>query len=285
MGNNSNKRKKIYVAIITLLKGLKGFLRGYGGSIKKEHRDKSLVMLANGPSLRSTRIDSFPEEVVYACVNFFPACDERFRKLKPMYLCLFDDVFWNKNTPIELQEQLGRFYYELEKVDWDLVIICCVDEKLPINNSYISYSVMTPIQLVYSENETLRHFMYRKCVVNAGAQNVVTGALFYFINSGYKKIYLAGADMSEFKHIFIDKDNNILIERTHSYEETKEKINYLKYGTVNRGELYILLGKYCKMLKEYHLLSEYAEEEGTMIINLNPDSYIDSFKKDDTFCI
>lgn len=276
--------KVTYVGMEATLKGIKGFIKGYGNSIQHLVREQTLVLIANGPSLNQTRLDGFTEDLEYACVNFFPGENEFFFTLKPKYLCLFDPVFWEPNIETK-KEQLERTFRALEKADWKLIIVTCIDQKLPIVNPHIEYQIVSPIQLVYKECRSLRHFLHRKNLVNLGAQNVVTGSLYYFINTGYKKIYLAGLDMSEFKNLYIDSDNNILVKKNHSYSEKEQYVNFLDSGIVKKGEFYILLKKYCKMFEEFYLIADYAKEMGTEIINLNPESYVDVFDKSSKYRI
>lgn len=266
------------VGVEATLKGIKGLIMGYKKSIRFEERDDAIVFMANGPSLKTTKLDGFSGKVEYACVNFFPGHDEKFEKLKPRYYCLFDPAFWDPKSAVQ-KEQVAHTYDALEKVNWKLTIVTCIDKKLPLTNPNINYQIVSPIQLVYEECSKLRHFLYRHNLVNPGAQNVATGALFYFINAGYKKIYLAGTDMSEFKFLFVDNNNNILLEKSHSYNEKQKYVNVIDIGLVKKGEFYVLLDKYCKMFKEFHLIAEYAREMNVSIINLNPESYVDVFTK------
>ena len=112
-----------------------------------------------------------------------------------------------------------------------------------------------------------------------GCQNVVIGALYYFISCGFKSVFLAGVDMSEFKCLYVDKNNRTYMDTIHSYGSSRKYYDEMK--EYNLLFFHQILGAYQKMFQEFYYVKEYAEKMGVDIINLSVDSYIDLFQKVD----
>lgn len=244
--------------------------------------EKSVLIMGNGPSLKNTDIDKILECDPYVCcVNFFPAKDERFMKIKPQFLCLFDPIFF-KDAPAS-EEKKKELFDVLEKVDWPLKIVCTQGHELPVKNSYISYAHIAGYPFVGNGLERMRHFLYRKNLTNAGLQNVMIGAGYYFISKKVKEIYLTGLDMSEFKMLYVGEDNEVYLATQHHYGS--EKIKHSDLGIIKKGEFYKLLGCYVTMFEQFYGLEKYARAQGVKVYNLSPESYVDVFEKKTEFQI
>lgn len=243
--------------------------------------EKKVLIMGNGPSLNSTDMEKLKSEVSdIACVNFFPLKDERFFALKPQYLCLLDPVFFTKSEN-SMETKKNELLCILEKVDWPLKIICIQNNTLPIKNEKIKYCYLCKSAFVGKNIKRFRYFLYRNNLVNLGYQNVIIGAGFYFVSKQVKEIYLAGVDMSEFKLLEVDEDNDICVNTQHHYGN--EKIKHSELGVIKKGEFYKLLNCYVKMFEQFHYLEEYAVFQGVKIYNLSPNSFIDVFEKRQDF--
>lgn len=269
----------IYVLTAGLYKCIYAIMNGMLKYPIKEDRGKNVLVLGNGPSLNNVDIEKlvFLEEgeLDIVCVNYFPSKENIFWKIKPQYLCLIDSVYFEKNEIFENDNK--ELFDVLERVDWDIKIICFCKNTIPVKNEHITYEWISAKSLYRVSLPKFRHFLYKKNLVNCGAQNVIIAALYYFVTKNSNCIYLAGVDMSEFKFLFIDEDNNILVESTHSYGV--EKVNCLDHKVVKKGEFYKLLGFYTRMFEQFSILSEYARLQKVKIYNLYKNSYIDVFEK------
>lgn len=280
--------KKIYYCMKNAGEVLKGIvfsmltLRAGKRERFVEETDKEVLILGNGPSLNDVDIERIIDgNTDVVCVNFFPIKDQRFFEMKPQYLCLLDPVFFQKSATAE--DKKAELFETLEKVDWPMKIICIQGRKLPVNNQNISYSWINGRGFTGMSLKSFRYFLYRKNLTNCGMQNVVIGALYYFVSKKVRRIYLAGVDMSEFKQISIGEDNEIYILTQHSYGE--EKIKYSDTGILKKGDLYILLRCYVTMFEQFRCLQEYAMAQNVEVLNLSPNSYIDVFEKNAEYLV
>jgi len=166
----------------------------------------------------------------------------------------------------------------LEQVRWNLTIICPLGKKLPIQNGSIGYRWIN--ERVLSENvfPRIKHWAYDRNYANTGAQNVVLGALYFFVASNYKKIYVAGVDFSDFKNLYVDEDNRIYVDSTHSYGSDRYYFDEMpEYGVKSFQQI---LRAYQKMFEQSEEVRQYADYKGIEVVNLSVLSYIDAFPKE-----
>ncbi len=249
----------------------------HGGTISWEKKmpQKALV-LGNGPSLNNIDPFLFKEKgFSIVCVNYFPLKEEHFFELRPGYLCLLDPAFTDRER-YNNNENTKALFDRLSKVDWELKIITYMDVVLPIQNSSIKYIYLCEHVATEPYYINRRYELYKKNIASCGFQNVVIGALFYLIANGCKDICVAGIDMSEFKGLFVDENNDIIVEKTHHYGNER-----CKFEHVGKGEFYRALGLYQKMFEQFFLISEFALDQGAKIRNLSVNSYVDVFEKCD----
>lgn len=279
--------KKIYIAIVGLVHISLGIVMAlrtiFGGKYDKIpiEPDRSVLIMGNGPSLKETDIEKIAKSVTdIVCVNFYPLKDDKFFVLKPNYLCLIDPVFFKANAEKTEQKKV-ELLNQLEKVDWKLTIITKQNRKLPIKNPNISYTYLNSNVLPGKYAEKFKYFLYRKNLLGFGSQNVVIGASFYFVIKKSKVILLAGVDMSEFKMLQVDQNNEVYVNAQHHYG--KETIKHSEMGLIKTGEFYKLLNCYVKMFEQFYFLEKFADSQGVKIYNLSPNSFIDVFEKDNQY--
>ena len=239
--------------------------------------EKEVIILGNGPSLND--IDLYEvnkSNLDIACVNFFPTRNECFAVIKPKYLVLLDPGFYGERE--NLDSQVKELYDKLERVSWEMTILCLQNRKLPINNPKITFEKIN-ISVLHSEKmHKFLDALYRRNLLCLGMRNVIIGAGFYFVCKRYKHIYYAGVDMSEFKMLFVDEQNRVYVDAVHNYGKERH------YSTIiGKGEFYQLLEMYQGMFKELHFLAEFAERSGVQVTNLSVNSYIDVFEKKHMF--
>lgn len=268
----------LYKFLIALIQSICTILKGKRAHFHR-HKNKTVLIMGNAPCLNNTDIPRLVTQGTdVVCVNWFPLKDRRFREMKPGWLCLIDPNFFTGNEAVK-KDRLD-FLRELEKVDWKLKIICVQGSVLPVKNRNISYVLLNGN--VYNGN-ILKYFLYRHNLANCGMQNVVTAALYYFISVRVSRIYLAGVEMSEFKNLSVNQDNQIYISRDHSYG--KEKFEFKKIANMEQCGMHTVLGMYQKMFEQFHEAAEYAERNHVKVYNLTPSSYLDMFEKTDKYCI
>jgi hypothetical protein len=260
--------------------GIRTLLRGKRSTLADANKDKPVLIMGNGPSLKEIDVECFKKNCLVCCVNFFPCQSEQFGLLKPEYYCAIDPTFFadesslNKATLKRRNDLMETF----QKVNWPLKIITLQGKKFPVDNQYISYEYLSGNGLCAEYAKKYIHFLYRNNLAVCGLQNVMIAALNYFVLKKFDLVYLAGLDMSEFRSFSIDKRNHILAEYQHFYGNEYVDVTEERQKT---GEFYKRMKAYTKMFEQFYFLKEFADKQGTTVYNLTVNSYVDVFEKKD----
>lgn len=262
--------------MIIIIKSIRSLLRG--SSNRKWHPcKKKVLILGNGPSLKETAIDEFINDSCdIACVNYFPVRSNDFFDIKPKYIILLDPIIFD--NPDECDNP--GLIRALEKVTWNLTIVTLQGMKLSINNPKISYDWICRTVVDYNYMRHILKFLYNRNILYSGAQNVMVGALYYFIANKAKYIWIAGLDMSEFRYMLVDENNDVWRDSCHFYVEKKESMTALE-KRIGRERYYFhdRMEDYARGFKQFYLISLYAKDCNVVVKNLSPYSYVDVFEK------
>ncbi len=238
---------------------------------------QEVIILGNGPSLNEIDLQEVARHgMEIACVNYFPTKNEEFWRVKPKYLVLFDPGFYLKGE--SMPPEVKKLMVLLEKVDWELRIVGIQGETLPIKNENIIYEPVNTSELYSDRLSKYLDALYKRNILNVGQQNVVIGAGYYFVCKRVKHLYYAGIDMSEFKYLFVDENNEIYTDAVHNYGTTRHRCT-----VVNKGEFYKLLRMYQRMFEQFYYLARFAERQNVPVTNLSINSYVDVFEKKPLF--
>lgn len=265
-----------------LVKSLLLFLKHtfYGEVMKLEDDEKKneVIIMGNGPSLKDlhfNRIDRNNYKV--CCVNYYPAKEKEFWRIKPDFLCLIDPAFFDYVVESKI-EDYNKLLRVLESVDWNLKIIAPYGKKMNVKNDNISYVWVNTNQPVKDIFCWEKWWLFNNNMANPGMQNVILGALYFFLASNSKKIYVTGVDFSEFKYLYVDEDNRVYVDTIHSYGSQRHYFDELPIKGFT--EFHVILEAYRKMFFEAYKIRQYADYKDIEIINLSVQSYIDSFRKE-----
>lgn len=233
--------------------------------------EKSLTILANGPSGRETYVAEADCDL--AVVNFF-ALDASFQRYKPSHYILIDPLFFEKD------DDKHRLLIErLNEVDWCMALYLPanfnrVAKKIFINNNIkVKFIRHNPCFM----NNAFFYWMYKKNLFTPRFQNVINAAVYLGINSGYKQIFLHGVETSEFVNYSVDFKNEVYLNTQHFYG--KSSINMTREGRIEKGGFWRYLRYYTYMLESYSHLEKYSKYIECEIINYTTNSFIDSFEK------
>lgn len=276
-------RKAFKTTEVFLEVNIKAVRSVMSGAVFKKWRPckKKVLIIANGPSLNHIDISRFLNGAYdIACVNNYPFQHKEFWTIKPRYLILVDPVYYKERPGTA--DIKNKLIAALEQVSWELLIVAPYGSGLDVKNQHIRYEWIGRDHIAGAEVlKKYRFSLYKKRILHMGHINVVIAALYYFITNGAGKIYIAGLDMTEYKCLTVDENNDIWVESVHSYGTEWKR--FMDYGILQRGELYKLLEMYALMFREFHEVSEYAKEMKAQIVNLNPESQVDVLAKSSRF--
>jgi len=112
--------------------------------------------------------------------------------------------------------------------------------------------------------------------------NVLGASVLVAINSGYKKVYVVGADHSWFDNIFVGEDNIVYRKDVHFYDANSENIKFTPMIEPVSGTTVSMQGLFWALtavFESYSTLNRYANYCDSKIYNASEFSYIDSFER------
>lgn len=205
-------------------------------------------------------------------VNFSSISSE-YTELKPSYYLLMDPAFF------ENEETMNKVFNPMvEKTSWKIILFVPATAKkyrkwqdiIKMNtNIEIRYFNPTPVE----GSRRFCHFCYNKGWGMPRPRNVLVACCMVSLKLPYTKIYLAGADHSWMKEIWVDDNNVVQEDRAHFYD---------KKGTTrvtSPNKLYMLVESMAIAFHSYLYVEEYSKTLGKKIINISEGSYIDAFER------
>lgn len=250
-------------------------------TVKAEAADgDEIVVLGNGPSLNATVADhaDFLNGRKKLAVNF-AARTPLFLSLRPDFYVLADPHFFNAAGDANVGELWEVF---AKKVDWPMTLFVPVNTRcpelsaLPKSNPHVSvrrYNT-TPVEGFGG----FRHWAYRMGLGMPRPRNVLIPSIMLAINSGFKTVYVAGADHSWMKTLSVDDDNRVISVQPHFYkdneqERTRVNTEYMRYP------LHQIVHSFYVAFRAYHLIRAYAASRNAAVWNITPGSFIDAFPR------
>lgn len=278
----SKVRKSIIQPAASIIKvALRSELPGHA-SLTSE-TEKPLIIMGNGPSLRS--FIEFAGENPDILSGFalegvnFAAITPEFFVLRPMLYVLADPHFFRK--PGE-DEKVDRLWENLQRCNWSMTLwipakqagnIAIRCHSLPAN------IVVRKMNLTPVEGEGfLTNFLINKGFGMPRPRNVLIPAIMTAIWSGYRKIYLVGADHSWLNTLSVDDENRVVSIQPHFYKDDERERK--RVDTEYEGyHLHDILNSMTIAFRSYFEIRGIAQSLGIEIINATPDSFIDAFPR------
>ena len=258
----------------------KVMLMSKGASMaSNEGKGRELVILGNGPSLRTT-IDNDLRWLVerdMMAVNFAALSDEFF-KLRPKYYILADGHFFNS---FHKDNNVKRLWANFERVSWEMTLLIPSKFKhfakpllMHTKGLKIRYFNLTPIEGF----KWLTHLFFSIGSGMPRPRNVLIPAIMEGIRLGYTRIFLCGADHSWTKTLDVDNENYVVSVQPHFYEDNEEEHKRVR-ETYKGLKLHDVLGSMTIAFRSYWEIADYARKKKIEIVNASPGSMIDAFPR------
>lgn len=243
------------------------------------HRMEDIVILANGPSASDFVKNhlSFLHGKKLLTVNF-SVRSNYFTQLKPDFHVVADPILF-------ANEEMSQIFDELAKiVTWKLTLF------IP------SYSTRYPLWKTKSQilknNQNISIVRYNltkidgpnwfvSCCLQHGwglptPRNVLVPSIAHCMHMNFKNIYLTGVDHSWIKLLWVNENNEVMIDDKHFYDPSVSSGE-----TIHKSApLYLTLESIALILQAYQKLNQIAKKKGCRIINITPGSYIDVFDRE-----
>lgn len=242
---------------------------------------KELIVLGNGPSLRSLLDDhaGFLEGRDLMAVNFAANTPE-FQTLKPQHYILADPHFFDGAAT---DPNVAALWEHICAVEHPMTLhLPSSRRNHPMAKRYLSsgkgrmtaYFNLTPGEGF----RPWRHLLYDLGLAMPRPRNVMIPAIMQSIAAGYRTIYLAGADHTWSRTLSVDDENRVVSVQPHFYadndkERTRVATEYAGY------HLHDILRSLYTAFSSYHTIAAYASGKGVSIVNITPGSFIDAFPR------
>lgn len=240
--------------------------------------ESSIVVLGNGPSLNKTIANHLDFLMSHdrLAVNF-AANAPVFFTLKPTSYVLADPHFFNG---IDSDPNVKRLWENIQSADWEMALFLPVKQKafakqMNFNvNIHLYFYNLTPVEGF----GWLRRCLYRLNLGMPRPRNVLIPSIMLAIQSGYRKVYVAGADHSWTQTLWVDSENRVVSIQPHFYEDNESErkrvaTEYHKYP------LHQILQSLYIAFRSYFDIADFARSKRVDVINITPESFIDAFPR------
>lgn len=246
-----------------------------GAAIKKANRTTPIIILGNGPSLRTTLTDSADAITRYPtmAVNFFANTPE-FYTVKPDYYVIADPHFSDMSDP-----NVRKLIDNLCHTEHKMTIIAPFGMKLPEKlTGNTQLNVMRFPAIGVEGIRSITHTVYKRGLGMPRPRNVMVCAIMCAIWLGYKEIFITGADHTWTQTLSIDENNCVVSIQPHFYADSKEEKARVT-SVYSNVKLHQILESFSIAFKAYHDIADFATTRGVKIYNSTPGSFIDAFER------
>ena len=242
-------------------------------------KNRELVILGNGPSLRNTidnGIDALLARDLMA-VNFAALAPE-FITLRPRFYMLADGHFFNS---LSSDKNVKRLWESFTTISWEMTLLVPVKYRhlvkpllMHASTVKVRYFNLTPVEGF----QWLKNIIFKAGLGMPRPRNVMIPAIMEGIRLGYSKIYLCGADHTWTRTLSVDDDNFVVSVQPHFYKDNDEEHKRVR-ETYKGLHLHDVLGSMTVAFRSYWEIDAYARHRKIEIINATPGSMIDAFTR------
>ena len=245
----------------------------------KERRE--LLILGNGPSL-TVDIDQLlilSKNRDVLAVNSF-AVSAYFMLLKPRYYVIADSGWFEENKCVRVDGLKGELLEALsDKLTWRMTIL--IPKKYRKSSFAKALRRIHNVYLEYYNNRPiiggLRHHsaaLLALGLANPHYSNVLVACVYFGVELGYSRIFIAGADHSWHENISLDMSNSIVRTEDHFYaNEEPVKVKFPNYSMSRQ------FADLSRVFRVYEILLLYAEKRRVDLVNISSKTYIDAFPR------
>ncbi len=242
--------------------------------------ERPLIVMGNGPSLRSfiDEGETLREGFDLMAVNFAANAPE-FGSLRPRLYILADPHFFNG---LESDPNVAGLWNRLAGVNWPMTLWLPLSHRhmaRPLTASLPAYISLRWFNLTPVEGKgALSRALIRGGWGMPRPRNVLIPAIMTALRSGYRRIFLVGADHTWSQSLWVDDANHVVSVQPHFYkdnEKERERVTSEYAGY----HLHDILGSLTVAFRSYFDILDYARTLGAEIINATPGSFIDAFPR------
>lgn len=248
-----------------------------GGGVNRMQPAGALIILGNGPSLR-TNLDEDMELLQRSdclAVNF-AANSPEFSEICPKYYLLADPHFFDKAAS---DPNVKKLIDRLNGIAHEMTLF--IPSAAGKHRALFSNPKLKVTTFAFTAIEGFDWFENRMFDLRRGMprpRNVLIPSIMVGIWLGYKHIYLLGADHSWLQTLAVNERNEVVSIQPHFYKEDDREVQRVR-ETYVRLPLHRVLESMTIAFRSYHRIRRYADRLGVTILNATPGSMIDAFTR------
>lgn len=250
------------------------------GKVQKSEHNKTIRIIANSPSLNEEleQMD-MNVEADYCMVND-SMTTPLFRKFRPSRFVLADPLYFNRDLEGDNNPRVEAF----KQCNWQMQlyvpksVVSIVKDKLRECKTISIHALPSSLPKSVSPF-SVRNFFYRRGMACPIIQNVLVGAIYTSLMSGYKNIELYGVGHTWTTQLAVNELNQVCLSDVHYYDLNAPMQPWI---TVEGKpyKMHTVLRDLAQMFDSYWDLREFADTiPGVLIINKTRGSFIDAFVK------
>lgn len=247
-----------------------------------EAKDRALVVMGNGPSLREVMSEHRQWLMSHdrLAVNFAAIAPE-FKDLAPQIYVLADPHFF---TGYDRDEKVRTLWQSLSEVTWPMTLYIPNSRRRLLREMTSRHPLPKSVKVKWYNltpadgADTLMCRLFDLGLAMPRPRNVLIPSVMMGMREGYKRIYLCGADHSWSKTLWVDDDNRVISIQPHFYKDNKAELDRVasEYAGIRLHSIY---ESFAIAFRAYHHIAAYARRKGVEIINATPGSFIDAFPR------
>lgn len=253
--------------------------------------EERVKLVLNGPSLSESIDEVLSERSQSIVVNHF-ADSDHFDSLRPEFYVIQDSYFWRPNVlKMYLDKREKTYKLIAKKTNWPLTLflpsfadIDFVKDQIDNPNLrivvYNAGHIFGREKFSYVQCRNWLFYLWRKNICAPPPKNVLVGATYVAYLSGAKDISIYGADMSVFKGLEVNQEDNAVgIWEEHFYGKDfypRYKDKEGRMPTTMSHELQM----WSKVFWAFEVLNLFYVQNGVRVINKSSFSYVDAFKRE-----
>ena len=247
--------------------------------------NKTVKILANGPSLKTDFGSLIPTDEILVLNNFF--LHEKFYIYKPQYYVIVDPMYFEEKFWRGLPDE--NIYKVIVNINWDITFFIPYKYydyfRSKVNNPHVSIKTLYRYPFLHSFFPSkIECILYKLGISCPTTQNVLIPSIYAMINMGFSKIYLYGTDHSWTSQLLVNHLNQVCISDSHFYDENECSLQPWLKANGAPYRMHEILYDLSNAFKTYHELENYASYispiGGISIINKTKKSFIDAFVKE-----
>lgn len=250
------------------------------GRIQVLKQKKANRIIANSPSLNEELEQMDMTIDTDYCMLNDSMTTPLFLRFKPARFILADPLYFNRDLEGDANPRVEAF----KKCDWPMQLyvpkaaVSVAKDRLreckTITIHALPSSLPKAVSSVY-----IRNFLYKRGMACPPIQNVVVGAIYSAIMSGYKNIELYGVGHTWTTQLAVNEQNQVCLSDVHYYDLNAPMSIWYR-GNNEPYKMHEVLRDLAQMFDSYWELRKFADSQNDIkIINKSKGSFIDAFER------